>query len=77
MEVKMSGESVVAVRWLHAAQTKAASLPTDHRSRPLGLVAPITASSQGRTVVSLTFDDGWANNYETRSTLAAHGMTGA
>jgi hypothetical protein len=27
-------------------------------------------------VVSLTFDDVWANNYETRSTLAAHRMKG-
>jgi peptidoglycan/xylan/chitin deacetylase (PgdA/CDA1 family) len=42
----------------------------------LGLVAPITASAQGQTVVSLTFDDGWADNYQTRSTLAAHGMKG-
>jgi peptidoglycan/xylan/chitin deacetylase (PgdA/CDA1 family) len=27
-------------------------------------------------VVSLTFDDGWANQYDTVSTLAAHGMKG-
>jgi hypothetical protein len=27
-------------------------------------------------VVSLTFDDGWANNYEARSTLAVHRMKG-
>jgi peptidoglycan/xylan/chitin deacetylase (PgdA/CDA1 family) len=40
------------------------------------LVAPITASAQSQTVVSVTFDDGWANQYETVSTLAAHGMKG-
>ena len=40
----------------------------------VALVAPITASAQTRTVVSLTFDDGWADQYETRSALAVHGI---
>jgi peptidoglycan/xylan/chitin deacetylase (PgdA/CDA1 family) len=42
----------------------------------LGLVAPITAGAKGQTVVSLTFDDGWADQYQTRSTLAGHGIKG-
>jgi peptidoglycan/xylan/chitin deacetylase (PgdA/CDA1 family) len=42
----------------------------------VGLVAPIAANAQSQTVVSLTFDDGWADQYETRSTLAAHGIKG-
>jgi peptidoglycan/xylan/chitin deacetylase (PgdA/CDA1 family) len=40
----------------------------------LSLAAPVSAQAQ--TVVSLTFDDGWANQYDTLSTLAAHGMKG-
>jgi peptidoglycan/xylan/chitin deacetylase (PgdA/CDA1 family) len=42
----------------------------------VAFVAPITASAQSETVVSLTFDDGWADQYETRSTLGAHGIKG-
>jgi len=42
----------------------------------MALVAPVTAGAQGQTVVSLTFDDGFANQYEAQSTLAAYGMKG-
>ena len=39
-------------------------------------MAPVTAGAQSQTVISLSFDDGWADQYEARSTLAAHGMKG-
>jgi peptidoglycan/xylan/chitin deacetylase (PgdA/CDA1 family) len=42
----------------------------------VALIAPVTAAAQSQTVVSLTFDDGFANQYEAESTLAAHGMKG-
>ena len=42
----------------------------------VALIAPVTAAAQSQTVVSLTFDDGFANQYEAQSTLAAHGMKG-
>jgi len=40
----------------------------------VALAAPVGAEAQ--TVVSLTFDDGWDNQYAAASTLAAHGMKG-
>jgi peptidoglycan/xylan/chitin deacetylase (PgdA/CDA1 family) len=40
----------------------------------VALLAPSPAAAQSQTVVSLTFDDGWANQYTTRSVLEAHGM---
>ena len=39
------------------------------------LFAPATAGAQ-QTIVSLTFDDGWADQYDARATLAAYGMKG-
>lgn len=38
------------------------------------LLAPGPAAAQAQTVVSLTFDDGWADQYTVRSTLEAYGM---
>jgi peptidoglycan/xylan/chitin deacetylase (PgdA/CDA1 family) len=44
----------------------------------LGVVALAAPAGAGaaQTVVSLTFDDGWDDQYATVSTLAAHGMKG-
>jgi peptidoglycan/xylan/chitin deacetylase (PgdA/CDA1 family) len=42
----------------------------------LAAIAPGVAHATTQTVVSLTFDDGIANQFSTRSILAAHGMLG-
>ncbi|WP_319448530.1 MULTISPECIES: polysaccharide deacetylase family protein [unclassified Mycobacterium] len=59
-----------------------AAVPTDPYVKPDGKPVPLPASTEplildpGQTVVSITFDDGWASAATAAEIMTAHGLTG-